>query len=323
MTIQAPPSLSKERSWRQAARDVDVERLSIDTIRTLAMDMVEASAWGHADTPMVLAPLAYVLFTRYLKHDPADPDWADRDRFVLTAGHPERGVTPGVASTGPLGQSIANAVGMALTEHLLAARFNRPGHEIIDHRTWVIASDGDLMEGVGGEACSLAGHLGLGKLVVFYDDNRITGEGCSTPLAFSESVGRRFEAYGWQVLTVGDVNDADSLAWAIETARGDVVRPSLVVVRSTIACEVPTKQGTATARGMPLGPSEIDAAKKQLGCPYRQPFVAPAVVRMAMDRVRARAERRREEWDVELLRYQQDRPDLAAELERVLADVRT
>ena len=181
----------------------------------------------------------------------------------------------------------------------------------------VIASDGDLIEGVSGEAASLAGQLGLGKLVIFYDDNQII-EG-STGLPFSESVGRRFEAYGWQVLSVVDVNDVESLARAIEAARADVARPSLVVVRSAISYGAPAKQGTAAAHGAPLGPSEVDGAKEQLSWPHPQPFAVPAVVRTAMARVRARGERRHEEWETELLRYQQDRPDLAAELERVLA----
>jgi transketolase len=341
------------RAPQRRAPEVDVERLSIDTIRTLAMDMVEAAGSGHPGTPLALAPLVHLLFTRYLKHDPADPDWVDRDRFVLSAGHAsallyailhltgyhlgldelsqfrrwgsrtpdhaERGMTPGVqVTTGSLGQGVGNAVGMALAERLLAARFNRPGHEIIDHRTWVIASDGDLMEGASGEAVSLAGHLGLGKLVVFYDDNRITTEGC-TELAFSESVTGRFEAYGWQVLTVADVNDVDALSRAIDKARADVARPSLVVVRSTIAYGAPTKQRTAAAHGAPLGGDEVDTAKEQLGWPYPQPFAVPATVRMVMARVRARGERRHQEWETALLRYQQDRPDLGAELDRVLA----
>lgn len=331
----------------------DVERLSIDTIRMLALDTLEAAGSGYPRMAMALAPLAHVLFTRYLKHNPADPGWADRDRFVVSAGHasallsaalhltgydlppdelgrfhrwgsrtpghPERGVTPGVEITArPFGQGITDAVGMALAERLLAARFNRPGHEIIDHRTWVIASDGDLMEGVSGEAAGLAGHLGLGKLVVFYDENRIIVDG-STDLAFSESVAWRFKSYGWQVLAVADVNNLDSLSRAIEAARTEDARPSLIAVRSPIASAASTKAGIPAAHEAPPGPTEVQGAKEQLGWPAPQPFAVPGVVRMAMARTRARGERRQQEWEVALLRYRQDRPDLAAELDRVLA----
>ena len=332
MTIQAPPrprpGWSTDRSLQRMAREVDVERLSIDTIRRLALDAEEAVGSGHPITPMVLAPVVHVLVTRYLKHDPGDSGWADRDRIVLSADHASALVSAALQLTGydvpldelrlgPLSQGVANAVEMALTERLLAEHFNHPRHEIINHHTWVFASDGDLMESVTGEAASLAGCLGLGKLVVFYDNNRLTIEG-STDLAFAESVKRRFEAYGWQVLSVGDVNDVESLARAIEAARADVTRPSLVVVRFPIANGSTAKQRTAGAHGTPLGPGEADGVKEQLGWPHSQPSV-PGVVRTAMAGVRSRGERRHEEWEIQLLRYQQDRPDLAAELERVLA----
>src|SRR5262245_61758146 len=246
----------------------DVERRAVDTLRTLAMDAVEAAGCGHPGTPMALAPLAWVLFTRVLQHAPDDPAWFDRDRFVLSAGHasmllygalhltgydlslddlrafrqwgsrtpghPEHGHTPGVeTTTGPLGQGFGNAVGMAIAERMLAARFNRPGHELVDHRTWVIASDGDLMEGVASEAASLAGHLGLSRLCVFWDDNRITIDG-STALSFSEDVGKRFEAYGWNVIRVPDTATLDDYEAAARAAIAETERPTLVACRTHI-----------------------------------------------------------------------------------------
>ncbi|WP_349257780.1 transketolase family protein [Iamia sp.] len=259
------------------------ERDAIDAVRFLAADAVERAESGHPGTAMVLAPLITRLYTRWIRHDPSTPDWFDRDRFVLSAGHasllqysalhlsgydvslddlrsfrrlgsrtpghPERGHTPGVeVTTGPLGQGISMAVGLAIAERVLAARFNRPGHDVVDHRTWVIAGDGDLMEGVSSEAASLAGTLGLDRLTVFYDDNHISIEG-STDLAFCEHVARRFDAYGWHVLRVDDVNDLADLDAAVDAARTEHDRPTLVVVGSHIGYGT-TKQDDAAAHGL-------------------------------------------------------------------------
>jgi transketolase len=287
----------------------ELDELCINTVRTLAMDAVQAADSGHPGTPMALAPLAYVLWTRHLRFDPADPAWPNRDRFVLSAGHasmllysvlyltgydlpleqlkefrqwgsrtpghPEHGLTPGVeATTGPLGQGISNAVGMAVAEAHLAALFNRPDAEIIDHRTYFIASDGDLMEGISHEAASLAGHLRLGKLIGFYDDNHITIEG-DTALACSDDVPARFAAYGWHVVQVEDVNDLDALDRAIVEAKSVTDRPSLIIVRSHIAYGSPHKQDTAEAHGTPLGEQEVELTKEHLGWRWREPFYVP------------------------------------------------
>jgi transketolase len=287
----------------------ELDELCINTVRTLAMDAVQAADSGHPGTPMALAPLAYVLWTRHLRFDPADPAWPNRDRFVLSAGHasmllysvlyltgydlpleqlkefrqwgsrtpghPEHGLTPGVeATTGPLGQGISNAVGMAVAEAHLAALFNRPDVEIIDHRTYFIASDGDLMEGISHEAASLAGHLRLGKLIGFYDDNHITIEG-DTALACSDDVPARFAAYGWHVVQVEDVNDLDALDRAIVEAKSVTDRPSLIIVRSHIAYGSPHKQDTAEAHGAPLGGQEVELTKEHLGWRWREPFYVP------------------------------------------------
>ncbi|MEE9286128.1 MAG: 1-deoxy-D-xylulose-5-phosphate synthase N-terminal domain-containing protein, partial [Dehalococcoidia bacterium] len=277
----------------------DLDQLCINTIRTLAMDAVQQANSGHPGAPMGLAPLAYVLWTRHLKHHPRDPSWIDRDRFVLsaghasmllysllhltgydlsldeikrfrqwgskTAGHPEHGETPGVeVTTGPLGQGISNAVGMAIAERMLAERFNRPGHQVIDHRTYVVVGDGDMMEGVSSEACSLAGKLRLGRLIVFYDDNHITIEG-STDLAFCERVADRYRAYDWDVLQIDDGNDVEAIDRVIGEARSAQDRPTLVVVRTHIAYGSPNKQDTAAAHGAPLGVEEVEATKRNLG----------------------------------------------------------
>jgi transketolase len=329
-----------------------VDDLCIDTIRTLAIDAVEKANSGHPGAPMGLAPLAYVLWTKYLKHNPHDPSWPDRDRFVLsaghasmllysllhltgydlslaeierfrqwgskTAGHPERGLTPGVeVTTGPLGQGISNAVGLAIAERMLAARFNRPGHEVVDHHTYVIASDGDMMEGVASESCSLAGNLHLGKLIVFYDDNHITIEG-STDLAFCEKVTDRFRAYGWHVLRVDDGNDLKGIERAIDEARAETQRPTLVAMRTHIAYGSPNKQDTAAAHGSPLGEEEVEATKRNLGWPYEEPFAVPKqaleVFREAVDAGAAAQHR----WKEAFAAYSAAHPDLATELRRVL-----
>jgi transketolase len=292
----------------------DIEQLSIDTIRTLSMDAVQRANAGHPGTAMALAPLAYVLYAETLRHSPSNPHWPDRDRFVLSAGHacilqycslhlsgynlsleelkrfrqwqsatpghPEYRHTAGVeTTTGPLGQGFANGVGFAVAERYLAGRFNRPHHTVVDHRVYVICSDGDLMEGVSNEAASIAGQLGLGKLVAFYDDNRITIDG-TTSISFSaEDQGARFEAQGWHVQRVDDVNDLGALRAAIAAAREEVERPSLVVVRSHIGYGAPHAVDTAKAHGAPLGESEVRAAKEALGWDPDEQFAVPDEVR--------------------------------------------
>ncbi|MEX0658969.1 MAG: transketolase [Egibacteraceae bacterium] len=330
----------------------DLDQLAVNTIRTLAMDAVQQANSGHPGSPMALAPLGYALFTRHMAHDPADPSWIDRDRFVLSAGHasmllysllhlsgydlsvddlrnfrqldartpghPENFVTNGVeTTTGPLGQGVGNAVGMALAERMLAERYNRPGHEVIDHRTWVIASDGDLMEGVSSEASSLAGHLGLGKLVVCWDDNGITIDG-STELSFTgEDVCARYAAYGWRVLEVGDVNDdADLDAVLKEAAAGDG-RPTFVRVPTQIGYGAPNAVNTSKAHGAPLGAEEVAAAKKQLEWPYEEDFTVPDDVRAHTDQSE-RGRQAHQAWSERYDAYRSAHPDLATELERVL-----
>src|SRR4051812_11690381 len=279
----------------------DLDLLSINTVRTLSMDAVQKANSGHPGTPMALAPLAYALFTRHMKHDPADPHWPDRDRFVLSAGHasmllysalylsgydlalddlkqfrqwesktpghPEYGYTAGVeTTTGPLGQGLGNSVGMAVAEAHLAAEFNRDGHAIVDHHTYFICSDGDLMEGVSHEAGSFAGHFALGKLIGFYDDNGITIDG-KTDLSYSDDAGLRFEAYGWQVLRIDDVNDLAQIDRAIAAAKADTRRPTMVVTKTHIGYGSPNKQDTEKAHGEPLGKDEIVLTKQKLGYP--------------------------------------------------------
>jgi transketolase len=290
----------------------DLEQLSIDTIRTLSMDAVQQANAGHPGTAMALAPLAYLLYTEVMHHNPANPHWVDRDRFVLSAGHacilqysalhlagynlsleelkrfrqwesltpghPEVHHTPGIeATTGPLGQGFANGVGFGIAERFLAELSNRPYDEIVGHRTYVICSDGDLMEGVSNEAASIAGTLGLGKLVYFYDDNHITIDG-TTSISFTEDRGKRFEAQGWHVQHVDDANDLDALRTAIENAQEEIDKPSLVVIRSHIAFGAPRAVDTAKSHGSPLGADEVRATKEALGWdPDRTFFVPPEV----------------------------------------------
>ena len=329
--------------------DAATEQLCINTIRTLAMDAVQAANSGHPGLPMGAAPVAYLLFAEVMKHDPARPDWADRDRFVLsaghgsmllysslhlagydrptlddiknfrqwgypTAGHPESHELAGVeTTTGPLGQGFGNAVGMALATARLAAEFNRPGHDVVDHTIYGICSDGDLMEGVASEAASLAGHLRLGNLVLFYDDNRITIDG-ATDLAFSEDVTKRFDAYGWHTDVVEDVNDLDAVRAAVEAARQDD-RPSLIRVRTVIGFGSPNKAGKSSAHGSPLGDDEIAATKQALGWTYDEPFTIPDEVAAAMNRRDAGAAAS-QDWDRRFAAYRDEHPDLAAEFER-------
>ena len=336
-----------------ADRDTALDQLCINTVRTLAMDAVQKAESGHPGTAMALAPLAYVLWQRHLRYNPANPDWADRDRFVLscghacmllysvlyltgydltleeikqfrqwgsrTPGHSEHGVTAGVeATTGPLGQGTGNAVGMAIAEAQLAALFNRPSHQIVDHYTYFLASDGDLMEGISHEACSLAGHLKLGKLIGFYDDNHITIDG-DTALTFSDDTAKRFEAYGWHVQRVADGNDLNGLDNAIRAAKRVADQPSLIIVRTHIAWGSPHKQDTAEAHGAPLGAEEVKLTKQNLGWPSLEPFHVPDEALAHWRRARERGGRLEAEWRKKWDAYRQAHLDLAAELERRLA----
>jgi transketolase len=329
------------------------EALCINALRFLAADMVEAAKSGHPGLPMGAAAMAYTLWTRVLRHNPADPKWFDRDRFVLSAGHgsallyallhltgydlpleeikrfrqwesrtpghPETEITPGVeATTGPLGQGISNAVGMAIAEAHLAARFNRPGFPVIQHRTFVIASDGDLMEGVASEACSLAGHLGLGRLIVLYDDNKISLSG-STRLCFSEDVAARFAAYGWNVLTVEDGNDVPSIDKALAEARGQSAKPTLIRVHTHIGYGAPKKQDSSEAHGTPLGPDELRGAKEKLGWPVEPMFTLPAEALSVYRRSTEEGARLEKAWKELLEKYSQQFPEQAAELRRRIA----
>jgi transketolase len=330
-----------------------VERLSIDTIRVLAMDAVQKANAGHPGTAMALAPLGYTLFTRFLRVDPREPSWPDRDRFVLSAGHacillysllhlcgydlgiedirqfrqwgsrtpghPERGCAPGVeVTTGPLGQGIGNAVGMAMAERVLAERFNRPGNAIVNHRTWVICSDGDLMEGLSQEAASIAGHMGLGKLIVCYDDNRITIDG-TTALSFdAEDHLARFRSLRWHVQRVADSEDTDALARALQAARDEGERPSFIAVRSHIAYPAPHAVDTAKAHGAPLGEQEVRETKALLGFDPERSFVVDETVYEHMS-LRERGERDRVAWQQRFGRWREELPELAAEWERCRA----
>lgn len=329
----------------------DLDQLAIDTIRTLSMDAVQAANSGHPGTPMALAPLGWLVFSKLRRHAPTQPTWPDRDRFVLscghasmlqysllhlsgydlpleeirqfrqwdskTPGHPEYGHTAGVEiTTGPLGQGFATAVGMAMAERHLAARFNRPGHTLFDHKTWVIASDGDLMEGVSAEAASLAGHLRLGKLIAFWDDNEITIDG-RTDITFTEDVLARFAAYGWHTESVEDGNDLAALAKAAEAAQNDP-RPSLIRVRTIIAWPAPHAQDTSEAHGAPLGEEEIRATKKIMGWPDES-FRVPSDLAAATEAIRARGAEAYGAWQEKLPRYRDKHPELAKDLEDVLA----
>ena len=336
-----------------STKQQDLELLAINTIRTLSMDAVQKANSGHPGTPMALAPLAYLLFDEYLHYNPGNPDWPNRDRFVLsnghasmllysvlfltgfgltledlkqfrqwdskTPGHPEHGLTPGVeTTTGPLGQGVGNAVGMAIAQRWLAAHFNREGYPLVDYRVYAICGDGDLMEGVSGEASSLAGHLGLSKLTMFYDNNRITIEG-NTELAFSEDVGKRYEAYGWNVLSVDDVNDLDSLRSAIARADQQQVKPNLIMVRTHIGYGAPKRQDTKEAHGEPLGEDQVRAAKRNYGWPEDKTFLVPPEVESHMRKAMDRGAQQEQEWKQKYAAYRKAFPDLAAEWETLQA----
>ena len=328
-----------------------LDRLAIDTIRTLSMDAVQKANSGHPGAPMGAAPMAYVLWTRYLRHAPTRPDWPDRDRFVLSAGHasmllysllhltgydlplselqqfrqwgsqtpghPEYGLTPGVeATTGPLGQGVANAVGMTIAERHLAAEFNRTEHTIVDHRTFVICSDGDLQEGIAAEAASLAGHLRLGKLTMLYDDNHVQLDG-PTSMAFSEDVPARFDAYGWHTSRVQDGNDIEAIDAAIQEAIDDD-RPSLIAVRTHIGYGSPNKQDSQKAHGSPLGPDEVRLVKLAYGWDPDKTFYVPDEAAALFSRAIPRGEQLAGDWEARLDRYRAAFPTEAAELSRRL-----
>ena len=333
----------------QAVAGTTIEKLAIDTIKVLAMDAVQAANSGHPGTPMALAPFGYVLWTRHLRHDPRAPGWVDRDRFVLSAGHasmflysllhlsgydlslddirnfrqwgsptpghPEYGHTPGVeTTTGPLGQGVANTVGMALAERWLAHRYNRPGHPVVDHHTYALCSDGDLMEGISHEAAEIAGHQRLGKLIWVFDDNRITIEG-ATDLATATDQRRRFAGYGWHTLHVDDGADTAAIDAALTAARAETDRPSLIVMTTTIADGSPNMAGTADTHGAPLGADEIAATKLNIGYPSLEPFhVEPAALEHWRDRAGRRA-RAHTVWSRRMEAYRAAFPELAADFE--------
>jgi len=337
--------------------DRSLDQRCIDTLRFLSVDMVEKADSGHPGLPLGAAPMAYVLWQRFLKHNPANPLWSDRDRFVLSAGHgsallysllhvtgydlpldeikrfrqwgskapghPERGHTAGVeVTTGPLGQGLANAVGMAMAEAQLAARYNRPGHVVVDHRTWVIASDGDLMEGVASEAASLAGHLRLGKLNVLYDDNSVT-LAAGTDITFTEDRAARFAAYHWHVQTVDDGNDVAAIERALQRARDETGKPSLVLVRTHIGYGSP-EQDSYKAHGSPLGEEDVAATKRRLGWPEQPPFLLPddaiAHFRSALDRGKRAEDAWQEGFDAYAKAFPGEAGELRASLEAKLPD---
>lgn len=324
----------------------------INTIRFLAADAIEKAKSGHPGMPMGAAATAYTLWTRHLKHNPAHPGWVDRDRFVLSAGHasmllyamlyltgydisledlksfrqwgsktpghPERNHPPGTeVTTGPLGQGISNAVGMAIAEAHLAARYNRPGYNIVNHFTYVMASDGDMMEGVTYESCSLAGHLGLGKLIVFYDDNRVSLAG-ATALSFTEDVGNRFAACGWQALRVENGNDIEEIDQAIRQAQAETTRPSLIAVRTNIGYGAPDKHDSCEAHGAPLGPTELAGAKNCLGWPAEPTFFVPEEVAASFQEARKIKQSGEDAWEKLFKNYVREFSAPAAEFSRAM-----
>ena len=330
----------------------DLDNLCINTIRFLAVDAVQAANSGHPGTPMGAASMAYVLWTRFLKHNPSDPSWPNRDRFILspghasamlyallhltgydlpleemkrfrqwgskTPGHPEYGLTPGVEmTTGPLGQGFAHGVGMAIAERWLADHYNWPGYDIINHYTYAIVSDGDLQEGVASEAASLAGTLQLGKLVYLYDDNDISIEG-NTDIAFAENVAQRFQAYGWHVVGPIDGMDPECVDSAIHEARSELNRPSLIICRTIIGYGSPNKAGTASAHGEPLGEEEVGLTRERLGWPYHEPFTVPPEALTYFRQALERGRHQQQEWQTQLEAYRHDFEQEAQQLEEAL-----
>lgn len=325
-----------------------IDQQCINTLRFLSVDMVQKADSGHPGLPLDAAPMAYVLWTRFLKHHPANPQWADRDRFVLSAGHgsallysllhvtgygltiddlqqfrqwgsrtpghPERGHTAGVEiTTGPLGQGLANAVGMAIAEAQLAGTYNRDGHKVVDHRTWAIVSDGDLMEGVAAEAASLAGHLKLGKLVCLYDDNEVSLS-AGTGITFTEDRAKRFEAYGWQTLKVADGNDVAAIDRALQSAVADTTRPTLILVRTHLGYGSP-KQDSFKAHGSPLGDKDVKATKDKLGWPESPDFYVPDDAARKFAEAQPVGEKAEGEWNQRMRAYAQAFPEQSKELE--------
>ncbi|QRR05151.1 transketolase [Burkholderia sp. MS455] len=328
-----------------STEDSTLDALCVNTLRFLSIDAVQKAASGHPGLPLGAAPMAYALWTRHLKHHPANPAWLDRDRFILSAGHgsmllysllhltgydlaldqierfrqsgsltpghPERGLTPGVeTTTGPLGQGFANAVGMAIAEAQLAARYNRPGFEIVDHHTYALVSDGDLMEGVAAEAASLAGHLQLGKLICLYDDNRVALS-AGTAITFTEDRARRFDAYGWHTETVDDGNDLAAIDAALVNARAEQSRPSLILVRTHLGYGSPNRQDTYQAHGSPLGDAEVRLTKHNLGWPPDPAFHIPAPALAHFRRALTEGRVREEHWNARFAAYARAFPELA------------
>jgi transketolase len=331
---------------------IDLDNLSINTIRFLSVDAVQKANSGHPGLPMGAAAFAYVLWMRFLKHNPSNPKWFDRDRFVLSAGHgsmllysllhltgydlsldqiqhfrqwdsiapghPERGLTPGVeVTTGPLGQGFGNGVGMAIAESFFSARYNRPGHKIIDHFTYGLVSDGDLMEGVAAEAASLAGHLRLGKLICLYDNNHITLS-AATDLTFTEDVKKRFNAYGWHTQSVEDGNDLIAIERAIKTAQRNKQKPSLILVHTHLGYGSPNKQDTFEAHGSPLGVEEVKLTKENLGWPLEPAFYIPEEVLAHFRKAVKKGKRNESEWNKRFSSYELAYPDLAQELHQMM-----
>jgi len=330
----------------------NIDQLCVDAIRTLSIDAVQKANSGHPGAPMGLAPTAYVLWTRFLRYNPRNPSWPDRDRFVLSAGHgsmllysmlhltgydlpleqikqfrqwgsrtpghPERELTPGVeVTTGPLGQGFGNGVGLAIAEAHLAARYNRPEFDIINHFTYSIVSDGDLMEGVAAEAASLAGHLRLAKLIYLYDNNHIS-LAASTDLTFTEDVAKRFEAYGWHTQTVDDGNDLKAIDQALQAARSETTRPSLILLRTHIGYGSPGKQDTFEAHGSPLGEEEVKRTKKNLGWPTEEPFYIPAQALARLREAINKGEQAESTWNKKFSDYRAKFPAEAKELEQAI-----
>lgn len=352
VTDKMQPQAQQQLATQPVSPDkINIDEKCINTLRFLSVDMVQKANSGHPGLPLDAAPMAYVLWTRFLKFNPRNPKWPDRDRFVLSAGHgsallysllhltgyalsledikqfrqwgsktpghPESELTPGVeVITGPLGQGFANGVGLALMEAHLAACYNRPGHNIVNHYTYGIVSDGDLMEGISSEAGSLAGHLKLGKLIYFYDSNRITLS-AATDVTFTEDVGKRFEAFGWQVLHVSDGNDLPGIQQALEVAQSEQLKPTLIIIRTHIGYGSP-KQDTFEAHGSPLGPEDVKLTKEKLGWPVEPDFYIPEDALRHFREAQERGEKWEQEWNRRFEAYQATFPDLAAEFQNAI-----